>query len=345
MTLSKFRFRSLVSTVIRLKKEIGFRYRLLRSPFRGYISIKSAGLKISGSVWSVTAGRVIFDYGVIVDSSERIIEEVSPDIGGNFQNHPAFQLRELPILQRKYASIGVASGHAHQVYYHWINDILPRLIAILNYLDEEDKIVVNANFGFQQETLTRLGINQRRIINAAPDLHVAAEKITVSLCADEYGKANLVACELARSLFLPRSSGGKSRRLYISRADAHSRRIVNERELFESLEKVGFDSVECSSMTVAEQARLFSEAKYVIGPHGASLTNLMFCAPGTKVIEIMPVGYINDCYQDISRMLSLDFSRIVASLASEGGSYDIRLSACEIFSVTSSIRFDASDSD
>ena len=34
--------------------------------------------------------------------------------------------------------------------------------------------------------------------------------------------------------------------------------------------------------------RLFSNAKFVVSPTGSSLTNVVFCSPGTKVVEIKP---------------------------------------------------------
>ncbi|MEO6005577.1 MAG: glycosyltransferase family 61 protein [Opitutus sp.] len=33
---------------------------------------------------------------------------------------------------------------------------------------------------------------------------------------------------------------------------------------------------------------MLGEASHVIGVHGAALTNLLFCQPGTRILEIMP---------------------------------------------------------
>ena len=43
-------------------------------------------------------------------------------------------------------------------------------------------------------------------------------------------------------------------------------------------------------MSVSEQAQLFANAEAVVGVHGAALTNLVFAAPGTRVVEIFPPG-------------------------------------------------------
>ncbi|NET41307.1 DUF563 domain-containing protein [Okeania sp. SIO2B3] len=43
----------------------------------------------------------------------------------------------------------------------------------------------------------------------------------------------------------------------------------------------------------------------IITPHGAGLTNLVFCTPGTKVIEIFSPKYITPIYWQISNVCGL----------------------------------------
>ncbi|HBW56875.1 MAG TPA: hypothetical protein DEF27_03370, partial [Oscillatoriales bacterium UBA8482] len=58
----------------------------------------------------------------------------------------------------------------------------------------------------------------------------------------------------------------------------------------------GVVPVELETLSVAEQARLFAHAKVIIAPHGAGLTNLMFCSPETIVIELVSPHYIRHYY-------------------------------------------------
>ena len=46
-----------------------------------------------------------------------------------------------------------------------------------------------------------------------------------------------------------------------------------------------YDIFDAKGYTLSEQAQLFHEANIVIGPFGASLTNTMFCKPGTFILE------------------------------------------------------------
>lgn len=66
------------------------------------------------------------------------------------------------------------------------------------------------------------------------------------------------------------------------------RKVVNERDVAELLELYGFQKVSLHALSVADQISLFHSAEAIAAPHGAGLTNLTFCAPGTKVIELFP---------------------------------------------------------
>ncbi|NER07336.1 MAG: glycosyltransferase family 61 protein, partial [Okeania sp. SIO3C4] len=83
------------------------------------------------------------------------------------------------------------------------------------------------------------------------------------------------------------------------------RRVVNEDEVVSFLAKFGFISITLESLTVAEQAALMSKVKVIVAPHGAGLTNLVFCNSESKVIEIFSPKYINSIYWKISSFYHL----------------------------------------
>ena len=56
---------------------------------------------------------------------------------------------------------------------------------------------------------------------------------------------------------------------------------------------------------MADQILLFQSAEFIIGPHGAGLANLLFCEPGTKVIELMPCVEVRPFFWLISEKLAL----------------------------------------
>src|SRR5262249_33691278 len=77
----------------------------------------------------------------------------------------------------------------------------------------------------------------------------------------------------------------RTRKLYVARTDAPIRQMRNEPALIEQVRKRGYEVVTPGSLSFAEQVQLFRGARLIVGPHGAGLTNIVFCEPGTIVYE------------------------------------------------------------
>ena len=77
------------------------------------------------------------------------------------------------------------------------------------------------------------------------------------------------------------------KKIYINRKDATSLRyIINRTEVEKTLENYGFLSLTMSDYNFSDQVALFNNAKEVVGLHGAGFANIIFCKPGTKIIEM-----------------------------------------------------------
>jgi hypothetical protein len=66
-----------------------------------------------------------------------------------------------------------------------------------------------------------------------------------------------------------------------------------------------------NGMTMEQQISLFRRARVVFGPHGGGFYNLIFAAPGTKVIEITPDDYGKFEVARLSTVLGLDYQGYV----------------------------------
>jgi len=77
--------------------------------------------------------------------------------------------------------------------------------------------------------------------------------------------------------------GGTSRRRWSNGAEAFRWLEKKYRACFSSMQYVSADYARLSPQ---EQARLFHDADVVIAPHGGALANLIFCRPGTRIIEL-----------------------------------------------------------
>ena len=196
-------------------------------------------------------------------------------------------------------------------YFHWMFEVLAPLQLLHEAgLEEKCKIAIDySGVSFQKQTLETLGIkvDGDRVVNLNKFPHVKAKNLIVPYYGSE--KVMEWSCEFLRKKFIPEKSEGtlKKKRLYIGRKNASFRRVINETEVIEFLEKFGFINFTPESMSVKEQALSLANAEAVIAPHGAGLTNLVFCSPGTKVIEIFSREWIKHYFYRICYFCGLDY--------------------------------------
>nr|MBT6354933.1 glycosyltransferase family 61 protein [Pelagibacteraceae bacterium] len=70
------------------------------------------------------------------------------------------------------------------------------------------------------------------------------------------------------------------------RGNTISRKVLNESDLIKILQKYNYDIIDCATLSIEEQIKQFSEAKNIIIPNGAAITNLLFVPDAINVIEI-----------------------------------------------------------
>jgi capsular polysaccharide biosynthesis protein len=105
----------------------------------------------------------------------------------------------------------------------------------------------------------------------------------------------------------PRAKTQYPKRIYISRQDAPNRKLGNEAEIEQLAESFGFEVLTLSSMKLEDQFHHFYNADIVLGPHGAGLSNMIFCRPGAKIIELSSSNYKSLCFMYLAHAVDLDF--------------------------------------
>lgn len=189
----------------------------------------------------------------------------------------------------------VVEGSA--VYSHWLLDTLPR-IGALRQADIEpgdfDQIIVNTRQrAFHQESLSRLDLDADKVLTREKlGPLISCEHVSVvtevrdAFVADPW----LYDFTLNTWLASPGANSPQSRsaelKIYLSRASASRRRIVNEEELLPILERHGFQCLLAEDVTVAEMAQLASRATHFVGAHGAGIANIVFMPRQGRVMEL-----------------------------------------------------------
>ena len=67
-----------------------------------------------------------------------------------------------------------------------------------------------------------------------------------------------------------------------------------------------------ANQNFSKQIFMFWNANCIIGAHGAALTNLVFCKPHTKVLELKPFGHPGQNYKRISIINNLRYRSILS---------------------------------
>ena len=104
-----------------------------------------------------------------------------------------------------------------------------------------------------------------------------------------------------------------SKKIFISRNDTGHRKILNENELSQKLNKLGYQTIELSKLKIYEQMLLFHNAKKIILPHGAAGIHLLFVKKNTCITEIQSPGQLNNSLYLISKNFKADHKISIGS--------------------------------
>ena len=185
---------------------------------------------------------------------------------------------------------GTSAG-AH-CYYHWMLEILPRLGLLeragTRLVDVDHVLVREITGDWQLETLARFGIGPDRIVETAKRPHLHCERVLhIDLACGINLKMPRFVPLWMRHLHAVDATDEDRLRLYLGRPERVRRGVSNEAAMRPLLEAAGIESVVMEGRTVREQAMLLARADVVVAPHGGALTNMVFCRPGTRVVELL----------------------------------------------------------
>ncbi|WP_199620266.1 glycosyltransferase family 61 protein [Paenibacillus alkalitolerans] len=263
----------------------------------------------------IPGGRLWGRKGAVITDDNKLLWDVSMEYWETSpEEHSVFRQLILPRIKNCGGTLGVLTHTASDSYFHWMMDVLPRIDLIRKTGIAVDKYVLNTYYkpllSFQDETLNMLGIPPDARITIDGNVQLNAEKLLVPSLIGSRSHYPAWTVRFLRKEFAKYIAYGHSnvyRRIYISREDSDCRNVVNEKQVMGLLEKYGFKKMTLSGMPVTEQIRIFASADIVVAPHGANLTNIIFCRPGTKVVEIFSPYYVNTIYWVMSNYAGLDY--------------------------------------
>ena len=192
-------------------------------------------------------------------------------------------------------------------YFHWIYDTVSYLYS---YFEEKKrignlKLLINVPEGkgdlypFVYETLSLLGIKKEDLIfldrETQYETMVIASSLThnrMSLEPPHEGVFSIINSMEGDIL-------NKEEKIYVSRRTwtqpksdnigtdyTTERMCMNEDDVVDLLQSHGFKEIFCENFSMKEKIGMFRFAKFVVGPIGGGMSNVLVCKPDTKVISI-----------------------------------------------------------
>ena len=202
-------------------------------------------------------------------------------------------------------------------YYHWTIDLLSRFDATLCRpqppLPRPVLIVSAPRAGWQVESLALLDLGDTPVITLDHGAVATVSRLVVvpGLAGGGFFPTPLLLRNfLAWRTRLARGTDGP-RRLYISRRDSDQRRLVNEDAVIDVVRRAGYTVVTLSGMSVVEQIRLFAGAERIVAPHGAGLTNIVYCGEGTSLLELHMDGYVQWAFRRLAGIAGLRYGCVI----------------------------------
>jgi len=203
-------------------------------------------------------------------------------------------------------------------FYHFLFESLVKTGMLRPLLKHADHLLFNAPLlDWKLKWIEKAGIDTSKIIWVDQIGHFECEQLifTNRLVVDQ--QISEWCVHTLKKIFEVKCAhpiGDTKKIIWISRKGQQTRNINWEDEILKLFPNM--ESVDLAALTTDETIMKMQEATHVIGPHGAGLSNLYLCRPGTKVLEIFPNGaFFQPCYSRLSNVclfehhiVSVDFS-------------------------------------
>lgn len=179
-------------------------------------------------------------------------------------------------------------------YYHWLLEVLPAVLHGLSAEPEAAVMISDSASRYVEEAIDILS-PPGGVIRASRPCRVDFLVLTAIDPYSGFVPAEDIA--VLREHFLPLVHHGSERgdSVYVSRRGS-TRSPRNEDELESGFAGLGYEVVRTENLPLDEQVDLFRSARFIAGPHGAGLANLVWSDAPQGLVEVLSEDYFNDCF-------------------------------------------------
>ena len=199
-------------------------------------------------------------------------------------------------------------------YFHFYNDVLNKLILLENFnISKNIPLLISKKLfekHFFQGALKRSNLKDRKWI-IQDNFYIETDEIIY--CKTMPHRKSYFD-KLLNLLNVPEPNNNSIKRIFLTRNPNIGRCIKNYDQIKKVCNKFGFEIKDTENISLDEQIKLFSNARYIIGIHGAGLTNIIFRRNGKlSLLEIFPPDNIPPHYYWLASIFGFNYDAILGS--------------------------------
>ncbi|MFT3978954.1 MAG: glycosyltransferase family 61 protein [Ferruginibacter sp.] len=269
----------------------------------------------------------LYGWGIEFKSNKLIFDSISNN-GWLETYYPSYKNykknKDGAIFLEAAASINLTPG-GDKNYWHFLHDILGQIVILREFLKSGIPVIISkelASMTFFKDALQRSAY-LKSITWIVRETGVYF-RVGTALFLQRMPNDNAPFLSVRQLLEVPQSDQAKNRRIFLSRSKNRIRHLRNNKEVEELVNRYGFEVIDADSLSLDEQIILLGETRYIIGIHGAGLTNVLFRNNAQlSLLEILPADYIQPHYFWLAKGIGHHYIPVVGSAYNADSSFSV----------------------
>ncbi|WP_368417355.1 DUF563 domain-containing protein [Falsiroseomonas sp.] len=199
-------------------------------------------------------------------------------------------------------------------YFNWTLRYASRIGLYQAQTEAKRLLIPRLSKRYIADTLEFLGVPQQECHSIEGPVLCERLKIVSPVALGRYEISPLITDTLRGHSRVASLWRSEKKPLYIPRRNVAMRLVTNQTAVEAELTAHGFRIFDNAAHSVQEQVKAFRNASMIVAPHGAGLSNIVYCDPDTPVIELVPEGYDQGVtsYRSLSDLFGLSYTQLFA---------------------------------
>lgn len=257
-----------------------------------------------------------YGWGIIANDNSLVFDSISNNAWIETYHPSYFRYKKNKLHTIKYpqlVSINILKGGENN-YWHFLHDLLGEVVMAKKVLPGQIPFLISkalAEKPFFKSALLQSSYLAQCTWIIRDEKYIEAGK---AYFIQTMPNDNEQFFDVRNMLEVKESNKEKQRKIFLTRNKSRIRFVNNKDEIEEIARQYGFEIVDADNLSLQQQIELFGETRYLVGIHGAGLTNVLFRrnAP-LHLLELLPKDYLQPHYFWISKGMGHSYSCLVGS--------------------------------